>query len=127
MSKNLIIMSKVRKIIELYHNRKGKKTISKRLNLPLSTVRRYTKLFLASDKSYEEIKSMSDTDLENMFIRMGNRSKLEDNQKHQKLLEFFPKMERELKKVGMTKEKQWLKYLRENPDGYRRSQFNLGR
>src|SRR6056300_1458520 len=118
MSKNLIIMSKVRKIITLYHNKEGKKTISKRLNIPLSTVRRYTKLFLASGKSYEEIKSMSDTDLESMFIRMGNRSKLEDNQKHQQLLEFFPKMERELKKVGMTKEKQWLKYLKKHPDGY---------
>lgn len=124
MSKNLIIMSKVRKIIELYHDQEGKKTLSKRLNIPLSTVRRYTKLFLASDKSYEDIRSMSDTDLENMFIRMGNRSKLEDNQKHQKLMKFFPKMERELKKVGMTKEKQWQKYLENNPDGYRRSQFN---
>ena len=106
------------------HALEGKKTISKRLNLPLSTVRRYTKLFLASDKSYEDIVSRSDTDLENMFIWMGNRSKLEDKQKHQKLLEFFPKMERELKKVGMTKEKQWHKYLEKNPDGYRRSQFN---
>ncbi|MCK5020260.1 MAG: IS21 family transposase [Candidatus Peribacteraceae bacterium] len=124
MSKNLIIMSKVRKIIELYHNKEGKKTISKRLNIPLSTVRRYTHLFLASNKSFKDIESMSDTDLENMFIRMGNRSKLEDNLKYQKLLEFFPKMERELKKVGMTKEKQWERYLEKIPGGYRRSQFN---
>lgn len=124
MSKNLIIMSKVRKIIELYDDKKGKKTISKRLNLPLSTVRRYTQLFLASDKSIEDVKAMSDTDLENMFIRMGNRSKLEENHQYIKLLEFFPSMEKELKKTGMTKEKQWQKYLKTNPDGYRRSQFN---
>jgi len=124
MSKNLIVMSKVRKIIELYQGQKGKKTISKRLNIPLSTVRRYTRLFLASGKSYEDIQSMSDTDLENMFIKMGNRSKLEENQKYLALLEFFPGMERELKKLGMTKEKQSLKYLGKHPDGYRRSQFN---
>jgi transposase len=124
MSKNLTIMSKVRKIIDLYQDQKGKKTISKRLNIPLTTVRRYTRLFLASGKSCQDIRSMSDTELENMFIKMGNRSKLEENQKYQELLEFFPTMERELKKVGMTKEKQWLKYLKAYPEGYKRSQFN---
>jgi len=117
-------MSKVRKIIELYQSRRGKKTISKRLNIPLSTVRRYTRYFLASGKSHDDIRAMSDTDLENMFIRMGNRSRLEDNPRYQKALVFFPKMERELKKVGMTKEMQWRKYLESNPDGYQRSQFN---
>jgi transposase len=124
MSKNLIIMSKVRKIIELYHWKKGKKTIARQLNLPLTTVRRYTKLFLASDKSYSDIKSMSDVELENMFIQMGNRSKLEENPKYLQALEFFPRMEKELKKVGMTKEKQWEIYKSQYPDGYQKSQFN---
>jgi transposase len=124
MSKNLIIMSKVRKIIELYHWKQGKKSIARKLNLPLTTVRRYTKLFLASGKSYPEIKAMSDVDLEGMFLQMGNRSRLEENPKYLQALEFFPKMEKDLKRVGMTKEQQWEIYREKYPDGYQKSQFN---
>jgi hypothetical protein len=69
MSKNLIIMSRVRKIIELFHSSTGKKTIGRRLNLPLNTVRRYIWLFLACEKSYEELMAMNDTELERMFIQ----------------------------------------------------------
>ena len=36
---------------------------------------------------------------------------------------FFPHMERELKKVGVTKLSMWQQYIAKHPDGYKSSQF----
>lgn len=118
-------MSKVRKIIELYHEKRGKKTIAKRLNLPLRTVRRYIWLYLASSKEFSELMQLDDQSLENLFIQMSNRSQLETNQRYEQLQVLFPTMEKELKKVGVTKETLWKDYLQKYPDGYKKTQFNL--
>lgn len=116
-------MSKVRNIIKLYTEGVSKQSIGERIGLPRNTVKKYIRLFLASDKSLEEITLMSDSELEQMFLTMAPRQYLEDSPRHQALEAFFPAMEKALRKKENTKEVQWQKYLSENPDGYKYSQF----
>ena len=116
-------MSKVRNIIKLYTDGVSKQSIGERIGLPRNTVKKYIRLFLATGKTLDQISLMSDSELEQMFLNMAPRHYLEDSPRFQSLEEFFPIMERALKKSENTKEQQWKKYLAEHPDGYMFSQF----
>ena len=116
-------MSKVKSIIKLYTQGVSKSSISDRLSLPRNSVKKYIQLFLASNLSITDIDTMSDTDLEQMFLSMSSRSHLENDPRFQSLVSFFPKMEKELKKKGVSKEQQWREYFESTTGGYSRSQF----
>ena len=116
-------MSKVKSIIKLYTQGVSKSSISDRLSLPRNSVKKYIQLFLASNLSITDIDTMSDTDLEQLFLSMSSRFHLENDPRFQSLVSFFPKMEKELKKKGVTKEQQWREYFQSTSGGYGRSQF----
>lgn len=68
----------------------------------------------------EDLEKKADADLEDLF----SQSTLESaNPKLEKLQSYFPKMERDLKKVGVTVQHLWEEYYKENPDGLKSSQF----
>ena len=123
MSNKLIVMSKVRNIISLYTAGVSKQSIGERTGLPRNSVKKYIRSFLASDKTPEELEQMSDTELEQMFMDMVPRHHIEDDPRHQSLIEFFPGMEKALKSRENTKEKLWQEYITLHPEGYRISQF----
>jgi predicted transcriptional regulator len=123
MSNKLIVMSKVRNIISLYTTGVSKQSIGERIGLPRNSVKKYIRLFLASDKSLEELEQMSDTELEQLFLDMVPRHHIEDDPKYKSAVEFFPGMDKALKSRENTKEKQWQQYIALHPDGYRLSQF----
>ena len=123
MSNKLIVMSKVRNIIRLYTEGVSKQSIGDRTGLPRNSVKKYIRLFLASDKSREELELMSDTELEQFFMNMVPRHYVEDDPRYIAAVAFFPGMEKALKHRENTKEKQWQQYIALNPDGYRVSQF----
>lgn len=123
MSNKLIVMSKVRNIINLYTSGVSKQSIGDRTGLPRNSVKKYIRSFLASGKTPQEIEQMSDTELEQMFLDMVPRNHIEDDPRFQRLVEFFPDMEKALKRRENTKEKQWQQYIALDPDGYRISQF----
>ena len=116
-------MSKVRNIIRLYTEGVSKQSIGDRTGLPRNSVKKYIRLFLASDKSREELELMSDTELEQFFMNMVPRHYVEDDPRYIAAVAFFPGMEKALKHRENTKEKQWQQYIALNPDGYRVSQF----
>jgi transposase len=116
-------MSKVRNIIRLYTEGVSKQSIGDRTGLPRNSVKKYIRLFLASDKSTEELDLMSDTELEQFFMDMVPRHYVEDDPRYIAAVAFFPGMEKALKHRENTKEKQWQQYIALNPDGYRVSQF----
>ena len=123
MSNTLIVMSKVRNIINLYTSGVSKQSIGERTGLPRNSVKKYIRLFLASGKSLKELEQMNDTELEQFFMDMVPRHFIEDDPRHKSLVEFFPRMEKALKHRENTKEKQWQQYIALHPDGYRVSQF----
>ncbi|MEI6766359.1 MAG: IS21 family transposase [Bacteroidota bacterium] len=116
-------MSKVRNIIKLYTEGVSKTSIGERTGLPRNSVKKYIRLFLASGKSTEEIRKMSDTQLEQLFLDMVPRSHIEDDPRYMALVDFFPVMEKALKCRENTKEKLWQQYYAQHPDGYRLTQF----
>jgi transposase len=123
MANKLIKMSKVRSLLRLYTEGVSKAAIAERLSLPRNTVKKYIRLFLACNRSMEELNLLSDGALEQMFMDMVPRKEPDDDPKYKALLDFFPEMEKSLKRRGMTKGQLWKRYKELHSDGYGLSQF----
>jgi len=120
MANKLIDMSKVRKVIQLYHQGKAKQFISNYLSLSRNTVKKYIALYKVLNLTIEKINQKSDAELEKIFSK-----NTEDvlSPKLKAVYSFFPYMERELKKTGITKQRMWEEYYQKYPDGLKSSQF----
>jgi transposase len=112
-------MKKVRLIIHLYTKGVSKKTISEKSGCSRNTVKKYIRQFIALGMTFEELNKLSNTSLEELF----KSEPPSPDQKLEILKGYFPEMEKALKKKGVTRELLWNKYISENPDGYRISQF----
>jgi transposase len=120
MANKLADMSKVRKVITLHHQGNSKVFISKYLSLSRNTVKKYIALYQLLNLSIEDINQKSDTELEELF---SNNKSQNPSPRLQGVYAFFPYMERELKKTGVTKQLMWEEYYRKHPGGLKSSQF----
>ena len=120
MANKLADMSKVRKVITLHHQGNSKVFISKYLSLSRNTVKKYIALYQLLNLSIEDIKQKSDAELEELF---SNNKSQNPSPRLQAVYAFFPYMERELKKTGVTRQLMWEKYYEKHPDGLKSSQF----
>ena len=113
-------MSKVRKVLQLHFKGESKSFISKYLSLSRNTVKKYIFLSQMLRLDQSAINKKSDAELEKIFSK-DNEASIPP--KLQTLFDFFPYMERELKKTGVTRQLLWEEYIKKYPDGYRISQF----
>lgn len=113
-------MSKVRKTLVLFHQGRDKSFISRYLQISRTTVQKYLPLFKVLNLDIEQINKKSDAELEQLFST-GNPQEL--TPKLQAVYNFFPYMEKELKRKGVTKQLMREEYLAQHPDGLRSSQF----
>ena len=120
MANKSIVMSKLRRLLQLYSQGKSKLFISKYLDLSRNTVSKYTTHFKLLNKPIEEILKLDDVALEKLFIEQSVQP---PSQKLQDLHGFFPYMDKHLKKTGVTKNMMWKEYLKKHPDGFMSSQF----
>jgi len=120
MANKPIVMSKLRRVLQLYYQGKSKKFISKYLGLSRNTVDKYITQCKLIEKPIKEIIALSDLDLEKLFIE---KSPPAPSQKQKDLNSFFPYMDKRLKKTGVTKIMMWQEYIALHPDGYKSSQF----
>ena len=120
MANKITDMSKIRKVIKFYSNGKSKLFISSYLSLSRNTVKKYISLYEILGLSPDAINAKTDAELELLF---SNNTVQSISPKLQSLYDFFPKMERELKKVGITIHHMWEQYLVLHPDGFQSSQF----
>jgi transposase len=120
MANKLTDMSKVRKVIQLYHQKRGKLFISKYLSISRNTVKKYIILYQLLNLSIDDINQRSDAELEELF---SNNKTQSFSAKLKSVYTFFPFMERELKKTGVTKQTMWEEYYKKHPDGLKSSQF----
>lgn len=121
MANRLIDMRKVRKVLTLHHQGKSKVFISRYLSLSRNTVKKYIALYQLLNLTIEDINQKSDSELEELF---SNNKTVNPSPKLQTVYDFFPYMEKELKKTGVTRQLMWEEYYRKHPDGLRRSQFS---
>ncbi len=120
MANQLIDMSKVRKVLQLYDKGSSKQFISRYLSLSRNTVKKYIALYQMLNLNMKDINGRSDAVLEELFST-GNTNEL--SPKLKAVYSFFPFMERELKKTGVTKQLMWEAYNKKHPHGLRVSQF----
>ncbi len=113
-------MSKVRKTLVLYHQGRDKSFISRYLHLSRTTVQKYINLFTLLGHDMEMIESKSDAELEQLFT---TNQPPELSPRLKAVYNYFPYMEKELKRKGVTKQLLWEEYIVQHPDGLSRSQF----
>lgn len=111
-------MSKVKSILRLLSAGESKRLISERLNASRKTVDKYESIFVQHPLSYKELLNLSDKELMSIIAPPATHAPTNDE-----LYGLFPDMERELKRVGVTKLFLWEKYKECYSDGVQYSQF----
>lgn len=120
MANKPISMSKLRQIIKFYSQGIGKKRIAIRLGVSKTTVRQYLNAFQQLKTTWEALSSLTDLELNKLF-HPAQESPVSD--RLQQLQEFFPDMEKQLRRRGMTVLKQFRRYRELHPQGYGETQF----
>lgn len=115
-----IDMKKLRLVLKLYAQCKSKSFISDYLRLSRNTVKKYIKQFVALRVTFEDLTQMDDAKLEELFIKTQTPAL---SPKLKALYSFFPYVEKELKKTGVTKMLLWGEYKGKYPDGVQSTQF----
>jgi transposase len=120
MANKNISMSKVKQIIKLYAQGIGKKKIALRLCLSKNTVKLYIEHLLRLRRPWEELLALADVDL-NQLIHPPRQTVVKERLKT--LYDFFPIMEKQLRKRGMTVGMQFREYCKIYPDAFAETSF----
>ena len=120
MANKPIVMNKLRSVIRLYAEGNGKKHIASCLNLSKNTVKKYVRLFVETRLSYQDIQALSDSEL---YQRFQMSCEKPESVRLKQLHAFFPRVQKELKRPGVTRLIMWKEYISKHPDGYAKSQF----
>jgi transposase len=107
-------------MLRLYAQGESKLRISELTGVSRNTLKKYLKLYAQLGLNLAEIEKKSDQDLDQLF---GECQLPEPCEKYKVLETFFPEMEKELKKRGVTRQILWERYIARHPDGYKVSQF----
>ena len=120
MANNPISMIKIRQILRLHSQGCSKVQIAARTGISRNTLKKYLKEFTVSNLTFDELSSLSDKDLEDLFVKPEDKPV---NERLQQLFSLFPAIDKELKKKGVTRELLWEEYKKDHPDGLGKSQF----
>ena len=114
MPRKRINMKKIRDIIRLKATGDlSERKIAKALNISRPVVSQYISDFRASGITYEQAKTLPDSQLLELFEKRRSKKSV----KYERLIEAFPRFVQELKKTGVTLMTLWNEYQQENPDG----------
>lgn len=113
-------MSKVRQILKLYSQGIGKKKIGKRLAVSKNTVKVYLERFFKLKITADEIIKLSDYELNKLFHPPQD---IPVSERFKAVHEFFPGMERQMRRRGMTIAKQYREYKALHANAYEETQF----
>jgi len=113
-------MSKIRQFVRLYMKGESKLKISLHTGLSRNTIKKYLKQIVRLGLTMNEIETMSDEHMDRLF---GEQPVKEKGQRYKDLRAFFPYMDKELRKRGVTRLRLWREYKAAHPDGLTRSPF----
>jgi len=113
-------MSNVRQIIKLYSQQMGKKKIGERLGMSKNTVKLYIEQFHKLKTTWQELSKLTDFELNKLFhppteILLNDRLK--------QLHDFFPVMEKQLRRRGMTVAWLFKEFKEQHPEAYGETSF----
>ena len=121
MANEKLSMSKIRQLLRLHTQGKGKRSISELTGISRNSVKKYIKQFEVYRLSFEELNELSNQQLFALFER--DAGKQPPPVRYEELQKFFPRVDKELQRTGVTRQLLWEEYLTANPDGYRFTQF----
>jgi len=124
MANQTISLNALKKILLLFTNGNSKRSISKQTKLARNTVRYYIKHFLIQQINFEDIQALNNNDLIKLF-RKNKANSHTVSERNNKLIIFLLRSEKRIRNNEITQNVLWKEYLKEYPDGYRSSQFNL--
>jgi transposase len=113
-------MSKLRQMLRLYSQGESKLRISDLTGVSRNTLKKYLNIYARLGLTAALIEQQSDQELDHLF---GENLLPEPCARYKTLEPYFPKIEKDLKKRGVTRYLLWEKYYAEHPDGYKVSQF----
>ncbi len=120
MANKTISMSKVRQILKLYSHGIGKKKIAVRLAVSKNTIREYIITFIKLKIPLEELLKLTDLELNTLFHPQVETL---ENNRVQQLHDFFPIMEKQLRRRGMTVAIQFREFKAKHPESYAETSF----
>lgn len=120
MAGNRIDTMDLKQLIRLKCSGMSNRKIATSLGISRNTVNQYTCLFQGHQLEYEQLLTLSDKDLDDLFSATSEV----DTSRFAELAQYFEYFGRELKKLGCTKEALWKSYRSKHPEGYGLSQFN---
>jgi transposase len=113
-------MSNIRHILRLYSRNQTQTEIVVQTGIQRKTLKKYIDFFKSSGLSFPEIDELSDKDIEELFaIPKDNLV----NEKQQTLYKYFPTVDRELRRKGVTIQLLWEEYIKKHPDGVSQPHF----
>lgn len=115
-----IEMNKLRKTLQLYVQGKSKVFISESLGLSRNSVKKYIRQFIDLKVTFDVLEKLDDLSLEELFFK-SEKENLPPKLKT--LYDFFPYVEKQLKKTGVTKLMLWEEYKLKQPEGVQSTQF----
>lgn len=122
MANTTISMNKIRQILRLYDQGKGKQKIADYVEISRNTVKKYIAAFEACAYPIKEVDGLDDDELNDLFGEIKEKPKSK-NRRMEALVRCFPKMEKELKRTGVTRATLHEEYMKEFPNGYKYTQF----
>jgi hypothetical protein len=113
----------IREIIRMKQKGFSNCRISQSLGKSRTTVLKYLSVIKDLELNFKELLELSDKDLSEL-LETPNDFRPDDRQTiHAELFAFFPYMEKELKRVGVTRGILWEEYKKKHPQGVMYSRF----
>jgi transposase len=116
-------MVSIKQIIRLKVEGQSNRHIHLVLGIGRRTVNKYVKQLECSGLSYKELQSLEENDLIELFDSTKGKNFSVDRNRHQKAVDFFPYMDTELCRLGVTRWHLWAEYRQQHPEGYNYSRF----
>ena len=120
MANKTIDMNKIRQVLRMHTQGKSKLLISQQAGVARNTVSKYIQQFHRLRMTSAEMSLLNDHDLNKLF---SIEVPLIPTQREKDLQLFLPKVEREIKRTGVTLQMMWELYKKQYPSGYGMTQF----
>ena len=121
MAKRPITMLQIRRILQLLEQGQSKRKISLALQSSRHTIDDYVLKIDLTGLSLTTLTQLSDAKLAALFYSGNNNAKAD--QRYEDLKTRFDYFQKELSRIGVTKQRLWEEYRQEVADGYGYSQF----
>src|ERR1035437_1750337 len=113
-------MSNIRHILRLTTQDQTQAEIIVQTGIPRIILKKYLEAFKTSELSFAEINELNDKDIEELFVIAEENH---FNEKQQELYKYFPLVDRELRRKGVTIQLLWEEYIKKYPDGVSQPHF----